>query len=52
MPSDWEGFVWGLNGYLKKLVYTRKFLPADPEIGREEGYYDCLRIEEPKPKQQ
>lgn len=50
MSTDWQGPVWGLNGFLKMLVYTRKYLEEDQSIGREAGYYDCIRIEEPKAK--
>jgi hypothetical protein len=52
MSEDGRWFVWGLNGYVKALVYTRKYLPEDKSIDREAGYYDCIRIEEPKVKQQ
>lgn len=36
--------VWGLNGFLKALVYERKYNPD------EKCYQDVLRIEEPKAK--
>ncbi len=39
-------FVWGLNGFLKVLVFERKYVPGDGD--RESAYVDCLRIEDPK----
>lgn len=40
-----EYFVWGLKGFLKKLVYERKY------NSDEQCYQDVIRIEEPKAKQ-
>ena len=39
-------YVWGLNGFLKVLVYERKYR-AEANEGNG-GYEDCLRIEDPK----
>lgn len=44
MGGDERYCVWGHNGYIKILVYTRKY-NADKQC-----YEDCIRIEEPKAK--
>lgn len=46
--STWRGFVWGLGGFLKLLVFEKKYLPAEGD--RPAGWYECLRIEDPKAK--
>lgn len=46
---DERYFVWGLNGFLKVVVFTRKYIPSTAD--HDAGYVDCIRIEDPKAKQ-
>jgi hypothetical protein len=49
MPvGDERHVVWGLQGYLKVLVRTNKYLNEEDAPDGKAGYYECIHIEEPK----